>query len=171
MTNNYIVRLILCPFVLKESDPNLKSKSDYFFRCLQNINFEESSDILSHDKIDFKHFNSTMLFYLCCVLILYSTKMLTIMKETGASREIIEDLDYHCKDFFQKEVINSYFSKIINDYLSNLNYADIDINTYLISSDDFYKIVQSSPQLLDYWSLRSHFLNYAYSYKNAIETE
>lgn len=171
ITNNYIVRLILCPFVLKESDPNLKSKSDYFFRCLQNINFEESSDILSHDKIDFKHFNSTMLFYLCCVLILYSTKMLTIMKETGASREIIEDLDYHCKDFFQKEVINSYFSKIINDYLSNLNYADIDINTYLISSDDFYKIVQSSPQLLDYWSLRSHFLNYAYSYKNAIETE
>ena len=53
----------------------------------------------------------------------------------------------------------------------NQDYADIDINTYLISSDDFYKIVQSSPQLLDYWSLRSHFLNYAYSYKNAIETE
>lgn len=171
-TNSFMFKLLMCPFTLKESDDNLRGKVEYFFNCIKCVNFENPNADLTKKNIGYSQFTSTFFYYLTCVLSGYSLQMLRIIKEEKISRELEDDLENHCNQFFERNMIEKYSSFLTKEFEKEINFADFDqgIENYEISVDDLFKIIQHSPQIINYWELRKNFLAFAYREVFELET-
>ena len=171
-TNSFMLKLLMCPFTLKESDDNLRGKVEYFFNCIKCVNFENPNADLTRRTIGYNQFYATFLYYLSCVLSGYSMQMLRIIKEGLISRELEDDLENHCNQFFVRNIIEKYLSSLTEEFEKGINFADSDqgIDPYEISVDDLFKIIQHSPQIINYWELRKDFLVFAHRETFELET-